>query len=655
MKKNRPKVSSLVQFYEGSLEISSGSSYDSLSMSETFSELDENLTDHDLEVRSRRRDAVFEVLASEQSYINSLKELKDTFVEPMKKEKLFTELIPPMFSNLHTIFMLNSEFLEALGERMVNFGHTTKIGGIVARFSPFFQMYTTYCNNYNSALEKFLKTCESNAKFRTFINKAEASSSIRFTDFLILPVQRIPRYVILIEAVLKYTDITHPDRRDLEHALDQVRSVANAINSKMEEAENREKVIDLQNKFDCSLTLELVVAHRRYLDETVAKWHDYPEDSYDDESGYVIQQPGEVRLILLSDILLVVQDIVHEGKTLYTLEVAFELSTTFIMTPEKLGENYIHILNPRSSFYYFYFDTPEEKTAWVQLANDAIKDLIYNNETSLDERKKIIIAQECGQLHAVSTKRFCDSVDKHSFFEDTISFTTQELKDLRKYNKAVLRKSEELSSKTTRTKEMYKHMKKKNKHYKTTQLQAMNSFIDKDSKMFMCDNGDYLSFLDGHLAALKAQLNELRYSPRSPRNKTMRRRSTKSRKSSKKKLAVRAIQTPQARSKRRSSKRSNTPKRKRGALEEITRNGQEKVRTRLFSDGYKSHNSRNSFDESPSKKKRRISVMSPLKKISSSDSSKRKSTGILGDLSPKRVNISKRKTVGSSRKQMFIR
>ena len=76
------------------------------------------------------------------------------------------------------------------------------------------------------------------------------ATSKRFIDLLIMPVQRVPRYVMLLQAVLQYTKPDHPDYSQLRKALEEAQNAANVINEKLREAENRSKVIAIAERFD---------------------------------------------------------------------------------------------------------------------------------------------------------------------------------------------------------------------------------------------------------------------------------------------------------------------------------------------------------------------------------------------------------------------
>ena len=52
-------------------------------------------------------------------------------------------------------------------------------------------------------------------------------------SYLIMPIQRIPRYVLLLSDLLKFTDPTHPDHKNLTEAVAKVEGVARFINEKV--------------------------------------------------------------------------------------------------------------------------------------------------------------------------------------------------------------------------------------------------------------------------------------------------------------------------------------------------------------------------------------------------------------------------------------
>ena len=56
---------------------------------------------------------------------------------------------------------------------------------------------------------------------------------MRLNALLITPVQRIPRYKMLLEDVIKNTPDCHPDKKSLKEALEQIDALAWHINDQV--------------------------------------------------------------------------------------------------------------------------------------------------------------------------------------------------------------------------------------------------------------------------------------------------------------------------------------------------------------------------------------------------------------------------------------
>jgi hypothetical protein len=62
-------------------------------------------------------------------------------------------------------------------------------------------MYTHYVNNYNRALATYHE-CSSSAPFKAFLSEVKAKQekrSLGLLDLLITPIQRVPRYALLLK------------------------------------------------------------------------------------------------------------------------------------------------------------------------------------------------------------------------------------------------------------------------------------------------------------------------------------------------------------------------------------------------------------------------------------------------------------------------
>jgi hypothetical protein len=70
-----------------------------------------------------------------------------------------------------------------------------------------------------------------------------------------MPVQRVPRYVLLLETIAKMARDDEDGVADIKLALKEIKSIASDINSTLANWEQRSKVVDVQLKFGGSVNL----------------------------------------------------------------------------------------------------------------------------------------------------------------------------------------------------------------------------------------------------------------------------------------------------------------------------------------------------------------------------------------------------------------
>merc|ERR1711871_1566650 len=77
----------------------------------------------------------------------------------------------------------------------------------------------------------------------------ERAAGQTMESFLILPVQRVPRYKLLLEELRKHTPGDHPDRVALDVAITKVDDAAHRINECVRRRENNETIRRIQKRF----------------------------------------------------------------------------------------------------------------------------------------------------------------------------------------------------------------------------------------------------------------------------------------------------------------------------------------------------------------------------------------------------------------------
>lgn len=202
-----------------------------------------------------------ELLETERQYVRALEAAVQSYYDRLmfnckvcsssastEKPILDLEKLQTIFCNLPEIRNFNANFLTELTARCEHFDSNTKIGDVFLKWGPFFKIYITYCNNHERAAHLFLELREE-PRFGAWLENTRTLMQIDPLDsYLIRPVQRIPRYLLLLNDLLKATKPDHCDYTDLKSGIAQMQTLADNINSAIKQAEKLNQVLQIQEK-----------------------------------------------------------------------------------------------------------------------------------------------------------------------------------------------------------------------------------------------------------------------------------------------------------------------------------------------------------------------------------------------------------------------
>lgn len=227
-------------------------------------QVEESISEDQLQrMLATRTKIVKEIALTEESYVRSLETILEVYSKPLTKMSEESEMIltsseiQKVFNNVQVLFTFNSYFLNNLRQREEAFdARTTRIGDVFLQFAPFFRMYSQYATNFEEVPSYVAELTRSNSRFASFLQTAqtESKNSLGLVSLLVMPIQRIPRYKLLLETLAKNTPRSHDDWEDLYKALDLVSQVAHKINSDIESQQNRVRIQEFESCFTDNLS-----------------------------------------------------------------------------------------------------------------------------------------------------------------------------------------------------------------------------------------------------------------------------------------------------------------------------------------------------------------------------------------------------------------
>ncbi|XP_029290483.1 LOW QUALITY PROTEIN: FYVE, RhoGEF and PH domain-containing protein 4a [Cottoperca gobio] len=194
-----------------------------------------------------------ELLHTEKAYVARLNLLDQVFcvklMEEANKGTFPVDVVKNIFSNIVSIHTFHSQFLlPDLEKRMGEWASTPRIGDILQKLTPFLKMYAEYVKNFDKAMELLKQWTDRSPQFKAIIQEIqsqEACGSLTLQHHMLEPVQRVPRYEMLLKDYLKKLPQDDPDRRDSEKSLEIIATAATHSNSAIRKSENLKKLMEI--------------------------------------------------------------------------------------------------------------------------------------------------------------------------------------------------------------------------------------------------------------------------------------------------------------------------------------------------------------------------------------------------------------------------
>uniref|UniRef100_A0A452H3V3 FYVE, RhoGEF and PH domain containing 1 n=1 Tax=Gopherus agassizii TaxID=38772 RepID=A0A452H3V3_9SAUR len=162
------------------------------------------------------------------------------------------DVVMGIFSNICSIYCFHQQFLlPELEKRMQEWDRHPCIGDILQKLAPFLKMYGEYVKNFDRAMELVNTWMERSAHFKLIVHQIqmeEACGNLTLQHHMLEPVQRIPRYELLLKDYLQRLPPGAPDSKDAEKSLQLIATAAehsNAAIRKMERMHSLLKVYEL--------------------------------------------------------------------------------------------------------------------------------------------------------------------------------------------------------------------------------------------------------------------------------------------------------------------------------------------------------------------------------------------------------------------------
>uniref|UniRef100_A0A8D0G2Y5 Rho guanine nucleotide exchange factor 11 n=1 Tax=Sphenodon punctatus TaxID=8508 RepID=A0A8D0G2Y5_SPHPU len=209
-----------------------------------------------------RQEVINELFVTEASHLRILRVLDVLFYQRMRKENLLSrEELGLLFPNLPDLIEIHNSLSESMKKLREEGPIIKEIGDLMlSRFDgpaceEIQRVAAEFCSYQSIALELIKTKQRKESRFQLFMQEAESSPQCRrlqLKDLIISEMQRLTKYPLLLENILKHTDGATPEHEKLSRARDQCREILKSVNEAVKRAENRHRLEAYQKRLDAT-------------------------------------------------------------------------------------------------------------------------------------------------------------------------------------------------------------------------------------------------------------------------------------------------------------------------------------------------------------------------------------------------------------------
>uniref|UniRef100_A0A6I8PS80 Rho guanine nucleotide exchange factor 11 n=1 Tax=Ornithorhynchus anatinus TaxID=9258 RepID=A0A6I8PS80_ORNAN len=209
-----------------------------------------------------RQEVINELFVTEASHLRTLRVLDIVFYQPMRRDNLLApQELNCLFPNLPDIIDIHNSWCEAMKKLRESGPVVKEVGDLMlTRFDgegreELQEAAAQFCSQQSIALEIIRVKQRKESRFQLFMQEAESLPQCRrlqLRDLIVAEMQRLTKYPLLLDSILKHTDDDVPEREKLGRARDQCREILRFVNEALKQAENRHRLEGYQRRLDAT-------------------------------------------------------------------------------------------------------------------------------------------------------------------------------------------------------------------------------------------------------------------------------------------------------------------------------------------------------------------------------------------------------------------
>lgn len=341
----------------------------------------------------KRQEHIYEFILTEKHHCMTLLVMQKIFVDGLHKYfKLREKTLERMFPRLEDLTQLHLGLLSRLRQRQREAPVINTIADILLdefskeKAAKLKSSYGEFCSRHRSAVEIYKELHHSDPRFAEFVRHCQTNPLLKkkgIPECILFVTQRLTKYPLLIEPLIKTSKENRKEQEDLQKALALVKEILVDVDAQVAEKEKEDRKLEIYNKIDAkSYTThkgerfkksDILQGNRALRFEGVAM---------------LMQGRGKMQVVLvivLSDVLFFLQENSNKFTFFTPDNKAGVVSLQKLLVREKAGQEsrgiYLISSNPSDpEMFELKVHKPKDKHLWIQAIRSAVENCPEDEE-----------------------------------------------------------------------------------------------------------------------------------------------------------------------------------------------------------------------------------------------------------------------------------
>uniref|UniRef100_UPI00358F3455 rho guanine nucleotide exchange factor 19-like isoform X2 n=1 Tax=Myxine glutinosa TaxID=7769 RepID=UPI00358F3455 len=349
----------------------------------------------------KRQEAMFELVTSEASYLRSMNVMFELFVQSQDLAALLSAHDRRiLFSNLPDVREASERFLEDLEDRVEENPQISDVSDIVLQHSQQgFKCYISYVTNQPYQEQAYQQLCQENPQFLQIMSRLQDDprcERLPFMSFLILPFQRITRLKLLVENILKRTEMDSAAEETASKALNAMKKIVHDCNEGVRKMKQMEELICVGKQIEFHKTKAIgIISQSRWLLKRGEMFEIIVEKGIlSNSKGKTSLKP--LHLLLFNDLLLITKKSTGRLQVLDYGHRAMAQATDVFCQPNDNNFLLVFLENhqQRHVEHLLQATTPSDKQRWIEAISPSKK---------AEDGEQIYEDWDCPQVQCIHT------------------------------------------------------------------------------------------------------------------------------------------------------------------------------------------------------------------------------------------------------------